>query len=319
MRRGWLLLFFFCVMISAAEKGGLWEISNGIVVLRFDPAISRIVFFGYPDGPNFLWNNPANRKTANLQRSGWINHGGERFWPMPSSTIAFAFENGWPPPDSFEHPGWKRLSGNENSMVLESAPVRELGIVLHREILLPPGRAAAFFRNSIVRTERNNIPVQIWLIVQIPEPEFCFAAFVPEFSGWRKLNRLNRKWSGVRHFPEGIQFEPAKVLTGAKAGLFSRSAAAVYPSYLFLLTTEFHTDFCYPECSNLQLYGNPPASFGRYAEMEVLGNFLNLSAEGKTVLHSSWEIIPRRNSSPEEIRNLLKNCAKLQGNGLKSL
>ena len=226
---------------------------------------------------------------------------------MPSSTIAFAFENGWPPPDSFERPGWKRLSGKENSMVLESAPIRELGIVLRREIHLPPGRAAAFFRNSILRTERNNIPVQIWLTVQIPEPESCFAAFLPEFSGWRKLNRLNRKWSGVQHFPEGIQFEPAKVVTGAKAGLFSCSAAAVYSSYLFFLTTEFHADYCYPECSNLQLYGNPPASFGRYAEMEVLGNFLNLSAGEKTVLHSSWEIIPRGNASTEEIRKALKN------------
>ncbi len=285
-----------CLLAILAVAGGdsPWEITNGVVTLSFSPAISRISFFGRVDGPNALWMNPQKDSVVFADSPPWINHGGERFWPIPALAFAAAFESGWPPPDCIEKIQWKLLNRTPDTLEMESELIRQLGIVMKRRIHLPPGRPAAEFKSTIIRQERNHIPIQIWLTVQLPEPEYCIAAMAPDFPEWRKLSLLNRQWQGVSTRGNAVVFKPDQILPGAKIGFFAEKAVAVYPDCLFVQKTMLQPQFCYPECSNVQLYGNPVGNFGKYLEIEILGDYGNLKPGKSTELLSSWELLDRK-------------------------
>lgn len=129
---------------------------------------------------NALWMNPQKDGAVFADSPPWINHGGERFWPIPALAFAATFES---------------------------------------------GRLAA-------------------------------------------------------------EFKPYQILPGAKIGFFADKAVAVYPDCLFVQKTMLQPQFCYPECSNVQLYGNPVGNFGKYLEIEILGE--------STELLSSWELLDRK-------------------------
>lgn len=190
---------------------------------------------------NALWMNPQKDGAVFADSLPWINHGGERFWPIPALAFAAAFES---------------------------------------------GRPAAGFKSTIIRQERNHIPIQIWLTVQLPDPEYCIAAMAPDFPQWRKLSLLNRQWQGVSTRGNAVFFKPDQILPGAKIGFFAEKAVAVYPDCLFVQKTMLQPQFCYPEGSNVQLYGNPVGNFGKYLEIEILGE--------STELVSSWELLDRK-------------------------
>ena len=290
-------VLFYAFLLEALLCPGkelTWDITNQIVTLKFSPAISRISYFGRTNGPNALWMNPEKKEAVFAGSKPWINHGGERFWPLPALTIAAAFESGWPPPECFENIKWKIKNRTSNTLEIESECIQELGIVLNRRFHLPPGRASVEFRNTMIRLKKNHIPVQIWLTAQLPEPEYCIASPPAEYPGWRKLNLLNQNWKGVTIREHKIVFEPDQILQGAKIGFFAEAAVAVYPGYLFIQKTMFRSDFCYPECSNMQLYGNPVENFGKYMEIELLGDYANLKTGEATSLFSSWELILRK-------------------------
>ena len=175
-------LSYICLLAVLAVAGGdsPWEITNGVVTLRCSPAISRISFFGRVDGPNALWMNPQKDGAIFADSLPWINHGGERFWPIPALAFAAAFESGRP----------------------------------------------------------------------------------------------------------AAEFKPDQILPGAKIGFFAEKAVAVYPDCLFVQKTMLQPQFCYPEGSNVQLYGNPVGNFGKYLEIEILGE--------STELVSSWELLDRK-------------------------
>lgn len=289
-----LFCVFLLEVLICPGKELTWDITNQIVTLKFSPAISRISYFGYTNGPNALWMNPESKGAVFADSKPWINHGGERFWPLPALTIAAAFESGWPPPECFENMKWKIKNRTSDTLEIESELIQELGIVLKRRFRLPPGKASVEFRNTLIRLKRNHIPVQIWLTAQLPEPEHCFASLPAEYPGWRKLNLLNQTWKGVTTRGNTVFFKPDEVLQGAKIGFFAETAVAVYPDYLFIQRTMFQPGFCYPECSNMQFYGNPVGNFGKYMEIELLGDYGNLKTGEASTLFSSWELISRK-------------------------
>ena len=82
-----------------------YEMTNGLVKVVVVPAIGRIMYYGFADETNILWNNPSYYgKTLPYgqpyRENGavtWANFGGDKVWPTEQSQFPAINGYSWPP------------------------------------------------------------------------------------------------------------------------------------------------------------------------------------------------------------------------------
>src|SRR5579862_9449152 len=113
MKHGHLLMGLALLALGVAANGevtvtqtdyngwsGAYRLTNGAAELIFVPQIGRIMRYGYVDGPNILWNNPAmagKAADADDAAKNWPNFGGDKLWPAPQERWP------WPPDPILDH------------------------------------------------------------------------------------------------------------------------------------------------------------------------------------------------------------------------
>ena len=175
------------VEVTEVEYGGwdgAFEVTNPDARLVIVPAIGRIMFYGFSDGPNLLWNNPLVKgqvlsSTGARQEDGswvWVNFGGDKVWPNEQSEFENINGHGWPPDHWFD--------GSRHSVELLSdgvritSPISEYnGARSIREIHLAPTGARVTINqriekiNQAARVDLEPLSYTIWNVMQIRPPE----------------------------------------------------------------------------------------------------------------------------------------------------
>jgi len=86
------------------------EIKNNSTQVVVVPAIGRIMFYGFKDGPNLLWNDPTfygrtlppNQPYTVNGRVQWANFGGDKVWPTEQADFPKINDRSWPPDHWFD-------------------------------------------------------------------------------------------------------------------------------------------------------------------------------------------------------------------------
>jgi hypothetical protein len=108
-----------------------YRLSDGRSEAVIVPELGRVMRFGFPGGPNWLWNSP----TPVITYGGWKNWGGDKTWPGPERDWAQWYGAGWPPPQDWdatphqatELPGARLRTTSEISKFTGTRVVREYG------------------------------------------------------------------------------------------------------------------------------------------------------------------------------------------------
>lgn len=160
------------------------EIVNAECRVVVVPAVGRILHYGFRDGENLLWENPAlsgNRlpdpESADFSdATEWLNFGGDKVWPMEQTRWPAVNGRAWPPDPWFDGaPHEVRLT--DDGCVITGPVSRFNGGRSVREIGLAASGTALSIRQRIekirpVPSEAGR-PLRFtnWNVTQIRKPE----------------------------------------------------------------------------------------------------------------------------------------------------
>jgi hypothetical protein len=160
------------------------EITNGTGRLVVVPAIGRIMFYGFEDGANVLWENPEylgkilppEGPIREKGESIWMNFGGDKVWPAQQDHWKDLNGYDWPPDPWFDG-GIHSVRILDDGVKIKS-PVSEFnGARSEREIRLAPMGTRVSIHQTIEKVKASrkasieSIPFTIWNITQIRQPE----------------------------------------------------------------------------------------------------------------------------------------------------
>ncbi|MDM7926368.1 MAG: hypothetical protein QUS35_10165, partial [bacterium] len=160
------------------------EIVNADCRVVVVPAIGRILHYGFRDGENVLWENPAlsgirQRDPDSVSfpaAAEWLNFGGDKVWPMEQARWPAVNGRAWPPDPWFDGaPHEVRLT--PDGCVITGPVSRFNGGRSVREIGLADSGTALSIRQRIEKI--RPVPVEgegplrftNWNVTQIRKPE----------------------------------------------------------------------------------------------------------------------------------------------------
>jgi|GEM_PF-549902 len=159
------------------------EINNATTKVIVVPAIGRIMYYGFQDGNNVLWNNPQffgktlpeGKPYTQNGNVVWANFGGDKVWPTEQSRFPEINGRGWPPDHWFDG-GRHDYELLENGVVITSQVSDYCGARISREIILDDETSELTINQTITKVKRaqNNsvepINFTIWNVTQIRNP-----------------------------------------------------------------------------------------------------------------------------------------------------
>jgi len=160
-----------------------YKISNEQVEVVIVPAIGRIMYFGFNNSENILWNNPIFYgrilpKGNPLTKDGkiiWANFGGDKIWPTQEDQWQDINGRSWPPDHWFD--GGEHTAEQIEDGIRITSPVSEYcGARSIREIILAGDGAELTIKQTIEKVQQaDNSAVEpinytIWNITQIRSP-----------------------------------------------------------------------------------------------------------------------------------------------------
>ena len=299
------------------------EISNGDARLVVVPQIGRIMYYGFADGENFLWEDPAEYGKVlpgepfkdEEGAYAWTNFGGDKVWPNQQSEFAAINGRSWPPDEAFDG-GAHSADLLPDGVVITSPLSQYNGARSTRTIRLAAQGSRVHIAQRIEKlapaanAELEPLRYTIWNVTQIRYPEQTLYPLNPYsmFDGglylfnWgetkeaqdeqEKLTRANTSVEdGIGVFlphPETAQ------KTGADsdrwlAGIVGQTAMAEF----------FRRDGTqeYPDGGlSAEVY-----TCDRYTELELLSPWVPLQVGETLDLDIEWELyrIPEQAQTPE--------------------
>lgn len=276
-----------------------YELTNGLVTVVVVPAIGRIMFYGFVDGPNILWDDPSlYGKTlpygAPYRENGqitWANFGGDKVWPTEQSQFPVINGRSWPPDHWFDG-GAHQAQEIPNGVKITSQVSQYCGAQSIREITLDPESSQLFIQQTIkkVRTAQNSsiepIDYTIWNVTQIRNPGMALFNLNPSSSLpngiylWQEQAGANISISDhvAAFVPHPTRSQKAgadsdywlgAIVDNTVIGEFFRREAGTYPDNG--LSAEVYTS-------------------AQYTELELLSPFARLSNGESRQFDISWRL-----------------------------
>ncbi len=304
------------VNVSIIEYEG-WEdaveIDNQNLRMVIVPAIGRIMFFGFTEGENLLWNNPKflgqNIKYTEemLKKSFWANYGGDKVWTVEQDDFPKTIQRGWPPDETFDGESFEyELLENGMRITSDVSPYSNTRLV--REITTGPKDNKFHIAQTVICEGENSVvPATIWNVSQVLPPE----KFVVDH------NKESKFKNGIKFFLD--EFDPTMELIDnkmiidnvkndtLKIGTDSkRFLSAVWQDKIF--TQSFH----YLEGGTYPDGGCPVEVFisTKFVEMELLSHLKLLEKGEKLEFDIEWTLDKLPEFGSEEIVDIINKSIK---------
>jgi len=275
------------------------ELKNGLVRVVVVPAVGRIMFYGFENGDNILWDDPAlygktlpygKPFTQNGQMT-WANFGGDKVWPTEQSQFPVINGHAWPPDHWFDG-GAHQVSEIENGVRITSQVSAYCGAHSIREITLDPNSSQLFIRQTIrkVRQAQNSsvepINYTIWNVTQIRTPLMAILNLNPASSLPNKISDLMNNAGGNLSVQGDVAIIAPDRSRSQKVGADSDHWLGAIVGDVVI--GEFFTrqPGTYPDGGlSAEVYTSP-----QYTELELLSPFSQLSI-GESMQHDiSWRL-----------------------------
>jgi len=260
-----------------------YRISNGTVEVVVVPKIGRVMRYGYPSGPNMLWENPDLAGKAHVPGE-WSNFGGDKVWPAPQSDWT------WPPDPTIDGMPWE-AEVLPDGLRLTSMDGKFSHVKFMREIHLG---AVGTEVNINTRMDNTGSPRSLapWQITQLDNP---YSIFLPTQTtsqmpdGWRLLtgSKIDPKYHKLS--AGGLTLSLAN--TSYKFGAFSPlgEITASKGNAIFHMKTKTYQRANYADKgSALQVYTG--AGNDKYAELEVLAPLTKMQNGEGAILDVTWSL-----------------------------
>ncbi len=293
-------LIFFCLLLLALAgcAPALHETTPryapGVSVI-FDADAGRFVSFDV-DGNSYFWKNPAPTPDP---RTGWVDFGGDKIWPLPQAQWRKYLGRVWPPGKDLEGIPWQRLDHPAAQTHIARA-----GITLLRAWYPTFPDKGFQVETTLERTSQTiQAPVHIWGIAQVPVGEFGLISLSPQHAGLTQL-----MWFGdgrqACQVVSDDQNRPAALIVrpgpkGGKVGAMGQWVAAVYPKHILVrfLNQPAAIGADYADRSSVQLFQTR-----EYWELETLSPLQTLAPGQQMMLAETWVVWNRpRHLTPSQL------------------
>ncbi len=266
-----LLLLAPAVLVEPLP-GGAWRIANGQAEAVVNPALGRITRFGWPGGPNLLWE-------SNLEMGGWQNHGGDKVWPAPQS------DWNWPPETEYDPGEWALERIPRGVLMRTLRPGAKTGALFVRRIQMHPG--LPILECQTVLTNGGPAPRRMspWQITQIDRPTEVWLPLAPSPQRPRGYAVYgNEDDSGLTRMVDG-QLLIRSTDKGMKYGSASPEGWVMAKAHgaEIRLWSRFYAWADYPDGGLAQQIYTSPADIG-YVELELAGPLKTLAPGESTRL-----------------------------------
>ena len=288
---------FANVVVTKIDYNG-WRDSymmrNESTTLIYSPQVGRIMYYGFTDGENILWENPdvagKTYEGTNLGKD-WVNFGGDKLWPAPQSRW------NWPPSPILDRGGSTVEVLPNRHLLITGMVDPALGIGFVREIALDAKSSKVTLRNTLVN--RGKVPVEwsVWEIVQVNDPDEVILprGENPKFAnGYLTLGDTPLPAGMATPESREIIFKRSPVSSGkigsdSPLGLIRGVFKSRRQPTFFTLSAKRESGKPYPDgdCS-LQIYGN--ADPAKYVEMEILSPIVKIEAGKSYSFATHWEL-----------------------------
>jgi hypothetical protein len=263
-----------------------YDITNGTVDLVFVPQIGRVMRYGYVNGPNVLWNNPAlagQTFTVSQAEQNWPNFGGDKLWNSPQSVW------GWPPdPYLDSQPQAVKVLANKHLLCTgEASPTS--GIRFIREISMAPSGTQVSIKNTMHATGAASVTWGIWEVFQTNAPADATLQrnLGGLFSdGYDLLSGTLPSNTRITQSALILQRDPANSYKVGSDAPGDTLRAHVQGVTLRLEAYHVVSD-SYPDggCDE-EIYSNPDPL--PYMEMELLGPVVTLARGATATFYTNW-------------------------------
>ena len=159
------------------------ELTNDTVRVVVVPAIGRIMHYGFIDGQNVLYENPAlfgrTLQDGPLEENGepiWAMFGGDRIWPTEEGNFVTINGHKRPPDHWLDGLGWK-AEIISNGVIITSQVSDYCGAMVSRKIQLAPAGTKVTISQRMEKKKaglKNHLepmPLTIWNISQVAGAE----------------------------------------------------------------------------------------------------------------------------------------------------
>ena len=267
---------------------------NRTTTLIFVPQIGRIMFYGFTNGENVLWENPdLEGKTPDPLNLGkdWQNFGGDKLWPAPQSRW------GWPPSPTLDRGGCSLEIASNGHLQITGTVDPILGIGFKREIALDSKSSRTTFRNTLTNASKQEMNWSVWQITQVNDPDRVLipASSNPKFPfGFLPFGDAQLPVGMASLVEKSVVFKrdsksAGKIGSDAPPGWIEAVFNGNEQPTRFRFSAKYEQGKEYPDEGRwLQIYGN--ADPAKYVEMEILSPMAKI-APGKTYSFvTQWEL-----------------------------
>jgi hypothetical protein len=276
------------------------EITNDQARVVVVPAIGRIMFYGFLDGDNILYNNavyagktlPSNQPYMENGTMAWANFGGDKVWPTQQSEWPETNGHAWPPDHWFDG-GAHTATLIENGVEITSGVSNYCGARSIRTIVLDPQGTRLTIHQKIEKLKKAQVlstePIHhtIWNITQIRPPSQTLFNLNPS-SRFPTRYYLFDNGAGKNFTVDGTTgvFVPDPA-NSQKAGCDSDLwLAAIVGNTVIGEFYSFQTGAAYPDGGlSAEVYTCP-----QYTELELLSSFNQLAVGGQMESTIYWDL-----------------------------
>ena len=151
------------------------RLQNAIIEVVVAPEAGRIVHLGLKGKDNLLRLDPALAGKKPDPAQTWNNVGGDWLWPVSQSMWTVFDGQDWPPPaflaeEPWTGTAWKNSDGSLLCLISRTYG-EPLSIKVSRSIRMDKEKASVTIRQRVERTAPSEIPVCLWNISQIAQPD----------------------------------------------------------------------------------------------------------------------------------------------------
>jgi hypothetical protein len=284
-----------------------FTLSNGTVEVLVVPAIGRIMqfrFVGENDGP--FWENHAlDGKAADSQSPEWINFGGDKTWPAPQEQWAKVTGRSWPPPKAFDSMPLEASIDGE-TLVLRSKIDLSYGIQTERRIRLKGSEPEMEIETKYLKLERGPMPVAIWIITQLKDPEKMYVPIPKNTLFPSGYNKQSEVLPADLKFSDSLLTCTRSPRDSTKIGTDASDLLWADAKWIMHIHAQRESEGEFPDkSSSAEIYTNPDPK--KYVELETLGPLHTLKRRETLGRRQTYRLY-RRNDGPldAQIASILK-------------
>lgn len=274
------------------------RLANGSVDVVIVPSVGRVMRYGFIDGPNLLFEDPAHRGKA--PNGKFISWGGDKAWLWPQSDWPAMIRRSFPPPLAVDGKPWTLQILSPLSVRLSSEVIEPWGVRIVRDFSLDARGTRLSCTSRLLKIDdRPMPPTAAWTVTQVPAAEHVWVRGVGDGSKavpyrpmmtqpWAAIEQRGR-WLHLRRDPHSL----------SKTGIFGDRIVVDIGQTRFIQTvtaasqtgTRLDTDqaqvFSFPDP------GGDHPNQAPYTELEFTSPRLDVATAGTNVwLTVQWELSP---------------------------